>query len=72
MLPFGPTKRRVLIEIFRELGFEGPCAGCRHQFMTRGDLRITILNPHQRDIGVGLLKTVLSEAGITRDEWERL
>jgi hypothetical protein len=39
--------------------------------MVKGDLQLTIPNPHQGDIGVNLLKIVLNEAGISRDEWIR-
>jgi hypothetical protein len=39
--------------------------------MRRGDVTITLPNPHGRDIGVNLLATILREAGISREEWER-
>jgi predicted RNA binding protein YcfA (HicA-like mRNA interferase family) len=65
-----PVKRREFIAALRRLGFEGPFSGGKHEFMTRGDLVLTIPNPHGRDIGIGLLKILLREAGITRKEWE--
>jgi len=37
MPPFGPVKRRDLIRNLRELGFEGPYSGGRHEFMVKGD-----------------------------------
>jgi len=41
--------------------------------MTKGDLDLTIPNPHRRkDIGVGLLKKVIEQAGISKEEWEEL
>lgn len=70
MPPWAPTKRRDLIAGFRRLGFEGPFSGGRHQFMTRGDLVLTIPNQHRRDIGVGLLAVILRQAGVSRREWE--
>jgi hypothetical protein len=72
MPPFGPIKRRDLIAYLRELGFDGPFCGKKHQFISRGALRVRIPNPHQGDISKGLLATVLAEAGISRDEWEQL
>jgi hypothetical protein len=33
---------------------------------------LTIPNPHRGDIGVGLLKLVLDQAGIARKEWEAI
>jgi predicted RNase H-like HicB family nuclease len=29
-------------------------------------------NPHQSDVGTGLLTEILQQAGITRDEWEQV
>jgi len=40
--------------------------------MQRDGVTVQIPNPHRRDIGLGLLKLILAEAGITRDEWERV
>ncbi len=38
--------------------------------MEKGTRKIRIPNPHQRkDIGVGLLATILEQAGVSRDEW---
>jgi len=33
---FGPVKRQDLIRYLRELGFEGPYVGGRHQYMVKG------------------------------------
>jgi hypothetical protein len=38
--------------------------------MIRGDVAVTIPDPHEGDIGLPLLKRVLGEAGISRHEWE--
>ena len=51
------------------MGFEGPYHGTKHPYMARGDLLITIPNPHGAVIGVKLLTIILREAGIERDEW---
>lgn len=66
---WGPVKRRDLITTLRALGFEGPFSGGKHEFMARGALVITIPNPHRGDIGVGLLKLVLEQAGVSRKQW---
>lgn len=71
MPPWGPTKRRVLIAGLRTFGFEGPFSGGKHEFMVKGDLVLTIPNPHQGDIGPELMAIVLRQAGITRKQWER-
>jgi hypothetical protein len=67
---WGPVSRRRLIQGLRQLGFEGPFSGGRHQFMIRGDTTLAIPNPHGQDIGVDLLARVLRQAGVTRKEWE--
>ncbi|SHF22430.1 Predicted RNA binding protein YcfA, dsRBD-like fold, HicA-like mRNA interferase family [Desulfacinum infernum DSM 9756] len=72
MPPLGPIKRRELIKALRELGFSGPYSGGRHQFMVRGDLKLFVPNPHGGEISGALLKRILKQAGISRDEWERV
>jgi predicted RNA binding protein YcfA (HicA-like mRNA interferase family) len=49
-----PISRRELIRRLRELGFEGPYTGGRHEFMLRGDRRLILPNPHRGDISVDL------------------
>ena len=69
---FGPIKRRELIAALRRAGFSGPFAGGKHEFMQRGEASITIPNPHGSDMGPNLLSKVLRQAGISREEWQRL
>lgn len=65
--------RRELIRKFRALGYTGPFSGGRHQFMIKGRQKIRVPNPHQRgEIGGGLLKEILRQAGITDEEWDRV
>jgi hypothetical protein len=37
--------------------------------MVRGDLVLTIPNPHTGNIGVELLKRILKQASISQKEW---
>jgi predicted RNA binding protein YcfA (HicA-like mRNA interferase family) len=69
---FGPISRAELIRYLRQAGFTGPYPGGRHSFMTKGDQRLTIPNPHRGDISVPLLAEILRKAGVARDDWERL
>ncbi len=69
---FGPIKRRELIRYLRQLGFDGPYAGGRHQFMAKGDITISIPNPHQGDIGREFLARILRQAQVSQKEWEDL
>ncbi len=68
----GPVKRRNLIRYLKELGFEGPYVGGKHQYMVRGEIKLAIPNPHQGDISEDFLIRILRQAGVSRDEWERL
>ena len=70
MPAFGPVSRRDLVEALRRVGFAGPYAGGKHEFMVRGATVVTIPNPHRGDIGIGLLKIILRQAGVSRQEWE--
>ncbi|HEY3874430.1 MAG TPA: type II toxin-antitoxin system HicA family toxin [Candidatus Kapabacteria bacterium] len=72
MARIGPISRDHLIRNMRKLGFHGPEAGAKHQAMARGSLLVRIPNPHGSDIGVGLLKEVLRQAGISKSDWEQL
>ena len=45
----------MLIAALRQLGFSGPYAGGRHHYMRSGAVTVRIPNPHQGDIGRGLL-----------------
>ncbi|GIV15769.1 MAG: hypothetical protein KatS3mg022_1204 [Armatimonadota bacterium] len=72
MPPVGPVKRQDLIRYLRQLGFEGPYVGGKHQYMVRGEVRLVLPNPHRGDVGTDLLIRILKQAGINREEWEKL
>lgn len=64
-----PVSLHELVERLRQLGFDGPYQGGKHPYMIKGDLVLTIPNPHRKEIGVDLLSRILKQANITRDEW---
>jgi predicted RNA binding protein YcfA (HicA-like mRNA interferase family) len=72
MPAFGPISRRDLIRHLRQLGFDGPYSGGKHEFVIRGNVTLRVPNPHRGDIGRELLSRILKQAGITRDKWEQL
>ena len=72
MPPFGSIKRRDLIRYLKQLGFEGPYSGSKHQFMRKDEIAVWLPNPHGGDIGKGLLAEILRQAGIEKDDWEQL
>ena len=65
-----PVKWRVLIQRLQTLGFEGPYGGGRHPYMVKGDLVLTIPNPHRDELSADLLARLLRQAGVTRQEWD--
>ncbi len=67
-----PTSRPDLVKRLRAFGWQGPFAGKKHSHMVKGNVQLTIPNPHGGEIGVNLLKIILKEAGISRDEWLKL
>lgn len=64
-----PVSWNTMVRRLRDLRFDGPYRGGRHYFMTKGDLRLTIPNPHAQGIGIALLKEILNRGGISREEW---
>ncbi|MDZ8025247.1 MAG: type II toxin-antitoxin system HicA family toxin [Nostoc sp. DedQUE11] len=72
MPAFGAINRRDLIYCLKQLGFEGPYSGKKHQFMIKDELKLIIPNQHEGDISKGLVAKILKQAQISKDEWEAL
>ena len=49
-----PVSWNTLVRRLHDLGFDGPYHGGKHYFMTRGEFRLTIPNPHAQDTGIPL------------------
>ena len=64
-----PVSWKQLVSKLKSFGFEGPYSGGKHPFMIKGDLVLTIPNPHKKEVRVELLSRILKEAGISRVEW---
>ena len=71
-----PCKRRVFIRRLRQLGFNGPFSGSRHQFMVYRDHRLAV--PSNVEFSVAQLRLMLHEVEgilerlITQDAWAAL
>lgn len=71
-----PCRRREFIRRLRELGFDGPYSGTRHQFMVYGQHRLAI--PSNTEYSVPQLRMMIREieeitgGEITMDEWNKL
>lgn len=69
MAELSPVSWTNLVRQLRKLGFDGPYQGGKHPYMIKGNLVLTIPNPHRRDIGVALLSRILRRAGVTKEDW---
>jgi len=72
MPKLAPIARRHLIQKLRNFGFRGPFQATRHEYMQRDSEKIFIPNPHGKDIGVPLVKAIIEQLGISRDEFMKL
>jgi predicted RNA binding protein YcfA (HicA-like mRNA interferase family) len=64
-----PITRRDLIKRLRNLGWDGPLSGGKHQFMVKGAMKLPIPNPHGGVLSVGMVSEILKETGTTREAW---
>ena len=65
-----PVKWKDFVRKLKKLGFEGPFTGGRHPYMIKGDIVLTIPNPHKQEIGVDLLVRILQQAQLSRNDWQ--
>lgn len=73
---WNPIKRRDFIRKLRCLGFEGPYAGSRHEFMVLGNYRQTI--PSNAEYSVPQLRMLVRQVevilnrNLSAEEWAKL
>jgi len=60
---------KQLVKGLKDLGFEGPFSGGKHPYMIKGELVLTLPNPHKKDIGLDLLSRILRQGGIKKEDW---
>lgn len=76
MAAWRPLKRREFVRKLRELGFDGPLSGTRHQFMVLGNHRQTI--PSNSEFSMPQVRMLLRqvesilERKIDLEEWDSL
>lgn len=64
--------RIELIRKFRALGYDGPFAGKRHQFMRLGSRKIRIPNPHgSQDISAALVSEIVRQVEVDQADWDQ-
>ena len=69
MADLAPVSWTDLTKKLRNLGFEGPYQGGKHPYMIKGNLVLTIPNPHRKEIGVTLLSRILKRGSISKEVW---
>ncbi|MCX8089508.1 MAG: type II toxin-antitoxin system HicA family toxin [Verrucomicrobiae bacterium] len=67
-----PISWREMVRRPRSLGWSGPHPGGRHPVMVKGNMRLTLPNPHRGDVDWSLMKRILRVADVSPDEWEKL
>jgi len=72
MPKLSPLPRRILIKKLRKIGFEGPFPATRHEYMRRDGEKIFIPNPHGKDIGIPIIKKIISQVKISNQEFLNL
>ena len=76
MSRWAPCKRRIFMRRLREIGFDGPYSGTRHQFMVYGQHRLAV--PSNAEYSVPQLRMMIQEVEeiigrrITSSEWNEL
>jgi predicted RNA binding protein YcfA (HicA-like mRNA interferase family) len=71
MPKLSPVSWRVFVNRIRSFGFKGPYQEGKHPYMIKGNIVLTIPNPHKGDISPDLLVRLLRQAGIPRDKWTK-
>ncbi len=64
-----PISWRELVKQLKFFGFDGPYQSGTNPYMIRGDLTLTIPNPHDKEVGVDLLDRILKQASINKNDW---
>ncbi len=69
-----PLKANEVMRKLRALGYDGPIPGGRHVHMVHHVQKKVIPIPTHgnKDIGVGLLRKIIRDAGVTVEEWQNL
>ena len=69
MAELRPVAWQDLIKRLNRLGFDGPYHGGKHPYMIKGNLVLTVPNPHRKEIGVPLLSKILKQAQVSKEAW---
>ncbi len=69
MPKLSPITWGAFIRKMRAFGFTGPFQEGKHPYMIKGNVSLTVPNPHRGEISVDLLSRILKQASISRSDW---
>lgn len=69
MAKLSPISWSKLVKKLKKFGFNGPYHGGKHPYMVKGDLVLTLPNPHRKEIGTDLLTRILRQANVDKERW---
>jgi hypothetical protein len=58
-----PISWSNLVKKLKTFGFNGPYRGGKHPYMVKGDLVLTLPNPHPKEV------RILRQANIDKERW---
>jgi predicted RNA binding protein YcfA (HicA-like mRNA interferase family) len=64
-----PISWSNLVKKLKKFGFNGPYQGGKHPYMVKGNLVLTLPNPHRKEISIDLLIRILRQANIDKERW---
>ena len=68
-----PLSQKKVIKVLEKIGFAQVRQKGSHLFMRHPDGRTTLITVHPgEDIGKGMIRKIINDARITRDEWLEL
>lgn len=66
-----PLKPNEVVRKLRRLGFEGPFPGGKHKRMVNFSKKKIVPIPFHkgRDVSIGVIREIIKEIGVSREEW---
>lgn len=69
MSKIGPVSWKKLVKKLKKFGFSEPQQEGKHPYMIKGNIVLTLPNPHEKEISVDLLIRILKQAGVSKSDW---
>tara|TARA_B100000745_G_scaffold299783_1_gene251491 strand:+ start:6487 stop:6711 length:225 start_codon:yes stop_codon:yes gene_type:complete len=72
MVKLVPVKSRTLLKLLLSIGFIKRDAEGSHVFLRHPDGRTTTIPTHKKELSKGLLRKILNDVKLTKEEYEEL